>query len=303
VRALIRETQRDPRIMLITADLGFGALEPYEHEFPDNFLNVGVSEQNMIGVAAGLAHSGRLPFVYSIANFPTFRCLEQIRLDVCYHKLPVTVVSVGAGLSYGTLGYTHHAVEDIAIMRSLPEIRIFSPSGSRGVSSSVRHILGSPGPSYIRLSKGATDQDGATDVPALESVRLRKQGRRVVIFTTGEITNDVVEWSKRSTSVFSECSIAEVQQVKPLDLSGFLEEIEGIVTVEEHSLTGGLSGAVMEYLRDHSISLPILSLGLPDKISHDVGSRSHLLEIAGLSAPEVDTRIASFFLKNLPNGS
>ena len=284
--------------MLITADLGFGALEPYEQQFPENFLNVGVSEQNMIGVAAGLAHSGRIPFVYSIANFPSFRCLEQIRLDVCYQNLPVNVVSVGAGLSYGTLGYTHHAIEDIAIMRSLPGMRVLSPSGSSGVSALVSHVIKTPGPSYLRLSKAALNQDESEQESGFEPVRSLKTGRKVLILTTGEISNKVVEWSYQSKMHFAKCSIAEVQVIKPLDLDDFTENVEGIVTIEEHSLTGGLSSAVMEYLRDRRMSIPILSLGLPDRVSHEVGSQSHLLQVAGISPLDVETRIEDFVLRN-----
>lgn len=128
INELIQQARAKPDIFLVVGDLGFSVVEPFAEEFPDRFLNAGVAEQNMTGLAAGLASEGYHAFTYSIANFPTFRCLEQIRNDVAYHRLPVTVVSVGAGFSYGNLGYSHHAVQDIGILRTLPEMTIMSPA-------------------------------------------------------------------------------------------------------------------------------------------------------------------------------
>ncbi len=128
IHALIDIAEKDSRVVLLTGDLGFGVVEKFAEKYPDRFWNCGVAEQSMMSIAAGLAKSGLRPFVYSIANFPTFRCLEQIRNDVCYHNLPVTIVSVGGGLGYGTLGYTHHGIEDISVMRPLPNISIYSPA-------------------------------------------------------------------------------------------------------------------------------------------------------------------------------
>ena len=164
VKKLTEQAADDPRIMLLVGDLGFGVVAAFGDAYPDQFLNCGVAEQSMVGVAAGLAASGRRPFVYSIANFPTLRPLEQVRNDVCYHGLGVTIVSVGAGLAYGSLGYTHHAVEDISIMRSLPGMRVYSTGRRHGVPVSRRRdprrrLTGVPA---TRQEQGTTDARRAT---------------------------------------------------------------------------------------------------------------------------------------------
>ena len=284
--------------MLITGDLGFGALEPYEEKFPLNFLNVGVSEQNMIGVAAGLAKSGRIPFVYSIANFPTFRCLEQIRLDVCYHELPVNIVSVGAGLSYGSLGYTHHAIEDISVMRSMPGMRILSPSNSEDVEGSVKLMVGSPGPSYIRLAKSGTTSYGQATAGNLKPIRLLKGGRGALVITTGEISAEIAQWATASRGFFGQCAVASLQVIKPINLTDLIEDYDAIVTVEEHSLSGGLGSAVMEFMRDQGVVKPVLGLGLSDSVSHEVGSQSHLRTLAGIDHATLEIRIGNFAEKH-----
>ena len=153
IRTLIERARVDKRVFLIIGDLGFGVVEGFAAEFPERFVNAGVSEQSMIGVAAGLADSGYHPFVYSIANFPTFRCLEQLRNDVCYHKLPTTVVSVGAGFAYGALGYSHHAVEDAAVMRALPGMTVVSPADPWETSKATLALADLSSPSYLRLGR------------------------------------------------------------------------------------------------------------------------------------------------------
>jgi len=294
VRAMIRETSKDPRIMLVTGDLGYGALEPYEDKFPSNYVNVGVSEQNMIGVAAGLAKKGRIPFVYSIANFPTFRCLEQVRVDVCYHQLPVNIVSVGAGLSYGTLGYTHHAIEDIAVMRSMPGMRILSPSNSMDVEASIKLMVDSPGPSYIRLAKGGSKPQDQETAGNLEPIRILKPGRIALVVTTGEISSEIAQWAMDSKGFFGQCAVASIQIIKPMSLADLMEDYDAIVTVEEHSLTGGLGSAVLELMREKGVVKPILGIGLRDAVSHEVGSQAYLRTLAGLDAATLHIRIGKF---------
>ncbi len=153
VAALCQLASEDERIWLLCGDLGYGALEPFRDTFPGRYINAGVAEQNMTGMAAGLALSGKVAFTYSIANFPTLRALEQIRNDVCYHDCNVKIVSVGAGFSYGAQGYTHHGVEDIAIMRALPEKVVVSPGDPVEARLATRAVAALPGPCYLRLGK------------------------------------------------------------------------------------------------------------------------------------------------------
>ena len=153
IEELTAQARLNPAIFLVVGDLGYSVIEPFAAEFPDRFLNAGVAEQNMAGLAAGLASEGFHVFTYSIANFPTLRCLEQIRNDICYHNLPVTSVAVGAGLAYGNLGYSHHAVQDIAIFRTLPNLRLLSPADPGEARGAVQWLSANPCPSYLRLGK------------------------------------------------------------------------------------------------------------------------------------------------------
>ena len=157
IEELTKRALIDPNVFLITGDLGFGVLEEFGESFPDQFLNAGVAEQNMTAIAAGMAMEGRKVFTYSIGNFPTLRCLEQIRNDICYHDLDVTIVSIGGGFSYGQLGMSHHATEDISIMRALPNIEVIIPSSLDEVSGSFNHIIQNQGPKYLRLDKSTAD--------------------------------------------------------------------------------------------------------------------------------------------------
>ena len=158
IEELLLATRKNKNICLIVNDLGFGMIEPYAKEFPNNIFNAGVSEQSMMGYAAGLASSGKHVFVYSIANFNTFRCAEQIRNDIDYHNLPVTIVSVGAGVGYGNLGYSHHAIQDYALIRSFPNMLIASPGDIMELRSCMDYLLKKPQPSYLRLEKSSNYQ-------------------------------------------------------------------------------------------------------------------------------------------------
>jgi len=153
IKTLCELAEQDERIWLLCGDLGYSVLEGFSSRFPNRFVNVGVAEQNMTGIAAGLALSGKVVFIYSIANFPVMRCLEQIRNDVCYHNLNVKIVTVGGGLTYGSLGYTHHGVEDIAVMRVLPNMTVIAPGDPVEARLATQAILNTPGPCYLRLGK------------------------------------------------------------------------------------------------------------------------------------------------------
>src|SRR5947199_5578558 len=190
--------EHDERVMLVVGDLGFGVVEPFASRFPARFVNVGVAEQNMTGVAAGLALSGKIVFTYSIANFPTLRCLEQVRNDVCYHNLNVNIVAVGGGVVYGPLGYTHHAVEDLAIMRTLPNITVVAPGDPVEVRLATRALAARPGPSYLRLGR-ATDTVVHREEPGFEIGRplVLREGGDVVLVAIGGVLANVAEAAER----------------------------------------------------------------------------------------------------------
>lgn len=281
IESLVALADSDSRVMLLVGDLGYGVVEPFIEKHPSNFVNAGVSEQNMTGMAAGLALRGRVVFTYSIANFPTMRALEQIRNDVVYHRLHVTIVAVGTGFGYGVLGYSHHAVEDIAVMRSLPGMRVLSPSSDIEVADCLKLIEESPSPTYLRL-----DKDSVLDEIYLEphDVTLPKKrfsaGADIVILSTGAIASTVDKALERmaesGSKAFTHYSIC---QIKPMNLDTRLfDGSRLIITVEEHSISSGFGGAVLEHLEATPHISKVRRIAIPDVVSEIVGSSGFLRE-------------------------
>jgi transketolase len=284
IRALEGAAVNHPEVFLMVGDLGFGVVENFEKAYPSQFLNAGIAEQNMMGMAAGMADAGFVPFVYSIANFPTLRCLEQIRNDVCYHNLPVNIVSVGAGLSYGSLGYSHQAIEDISIMRSLPGMRILSPSDPLEVAAAVDLMVSDPAPTYLRLGKNGESKLHENRPQSLKQPLKLREGARSLILATGGITQSVLAALDDSFDV----AVFTVPTLKPLDISKLaLEEFEHIVTVEEHSIVGGLGSVLLEASLGKAYLPNISVIALSDSIDHSTGSADHLKEKRGLSPHEL----------------
>ena len=268
IDALVEAAETDPDVWLINADLGFGVLERFADRFPDRYLNVGVAEQNMIGVAAGLALSGHKVFVYSIANFPTQRCLEQIRLDLCYHQAHVIVAAVGGGFSYGSHGYTHHAIEDLAVMRALPGLRVAAPADPHETDAFVRDFVRTPGPGYLRLGRGgeAALHPRRLDEAPIGPVVLRT-GSDVAILGTGAVLSEILPAAERLAAAGVSARVLSLPRLKPLAEEALLEQIADVplvVTVEEHSLTGGLRDAVAPFLAARTRVPRLLGLGVRD---------------------------------------
>lgn len=297
VRALLDVAESDPAVWLINADLGFSVLEPFAERFPDRFLNVGVAEQNMVGVAAGLALSGYKPFIYSIANFPTQRCLEQIRVDVCYHRAPVTVVAVGGGFVYGSQGYTHHAIEDLAVMRALPGMRVVAPADPAEVDAFVHEIARNPGPSYLRLGRGGEPTLHAEPFARapLAPIQMR-DGDDVALIATGAILAEVLGAAELLAQIGISARVFSAPLLKPLDEGVLLSQIEGVdlvVTIEEHSLIGGLRDAIAPLLAARRERPPLLGCGVPDGGTTGVIlDQKGMLAYCGLNADSVSSRVA-----------
>jgi transketolase len=279
VDSLVNAAEKDSRVMLLVGDLGYGVVEPFSDKYPDRFVNAGVSEQNMIGVAAGLALSGNVVFTYSIANFPTMRALEQIRNDIVYHRLPVTIVAVGTGFSYGVLGYSHHAVEDISALRCLPGMRVLSPSTDSEVAECVRLILSSPAPTYLRLDKDPILDQEPLDRQDVSDPRKRfSLGSEIVVLSTGSIAESVDDaLNSLPTSAGLKFSHYSLCQIKPIKLSlDQFDQAKFILTVEEHSLSGGFGSAVLEELEGTDQISKVRRIAIPDVLSELVGSASFL---------------------------
>jgi transketolase len=280
--------ERDPRITLVTGDLGFGVLETFAGRFPSQFLNAGVAEQNMTGVAAGMALSGRVVFTYSIANFPTLRCLEQIRNDVCYHGASVKVVSVGGGYAYGSLGVTHHATEDLAILRTLPDMTVVAPGDPREVALATRQLAARPGPAYLRLGRAGEPNVHAEGV-AFELGRAIQMGdgRDLTVMSTGgmlALTTTAVQALRAEGVSVRQLSMHTLKPIDEDAIRAAARETGGIVTVEEHSVVGGLAGAVAEVMARLGTGTRLRPVALGDSFCKTVGDQDYLLARAGLTS-------------------
>jgi transketolase len=301
INTLIKLAERDKRIFLLTGDLGFSVLEKFKDKFPERFFDMGVAEQNMIGVAAGLALSGKIVFVYSIVPFLTMRCFEQIRNDLCYQNLNVKLVGVGEGLSYGSAGSTHHSICDIAIMRALPNMKVFAPGDPFETDQIIKIANSSKGPAYIRLGKSLEPEIYSQPLQfnISEGIVLRN-GYDITIFTTGNMLYS----SKIITDILSQKNIdvrlVSMPTIKPIDKNIILraaKETEAIFTIEEHSLIGGLGSVLAEVLAESKNKTLFKRISLPDEFCKEVGSQEYLREKEGLSI----NKIVNYILKELKN--
>lgn len=302
VKTLIGLAEKDKDIELITGDLGFGVLKPFWEKLPDQFTNAGIAEQNMTTVAAGMALEGKKVFTYSIGNFPTLRCLEQIRNDCAYHHANVNIVCIGGGFVYGSLGMSHHATEDIAVMRSLPEVTVVCPGDLIEAAGATKAIAEYPGTCYLRLGRGGEKQVH-TEISHFrigKAIRI-KQGEKIAVFSTGAILDDVTdavaELEKRGISVEQ----YSFPTVKPLDYEVVLDcsnRFDKIFTVEEHNIIGGFGSAVAEVMAENPAKARLVRIGINDEYCTIVGGQEYLRNQYGFSTDKIVTRI----LQEVENG-
>jgi transketolase len=301
VNKLTQLVSKNKDIYLLTGDLGFSVFDEFKKNYPDNYLNVGVSESNMIGMAAGLALAGKQVFVYSIIPFVTLRCLEQIRNDLCYQRLPVKIIGVGEGLSYGTAGATHHALEDIAIMSALPEMTVIAPGDPIEVECTVENSLELKGPCYIRLGK--------TGEPILHKKEFSfkigkaivlKNGQDLTLITTGNMLETTLEVSNilKKENIYSK--VVSMHTIKPVDREIIVKSANNmdiIVSIEEHSKIGGLGSHIANVILEERLNTKYLQIALPDTFIHIVGSQNYLREIYGLTPVQISAKILNFIKK------
>jgi len=295
IRTLLDVAEQDSRIEFVVADLGFGVIEPFVERYPDRFLNVGVAEQNMTGVAVGLALTGSVVFTYSIANFPTLRCLEQLRNDACYHRANVKVVAVGGGLAYGALGMSHHATEDLAILRCIPGLAVAAPGDPLEAAAITRTAAATEGPFYLRLGKSGEQAVHGADleIPVGSSIEILG-GNDVVLLSTGGMLATALAVGEALGSRGVQARVVSMPWVQPIDTEAVLRagaETGLVVTIEEHSTRGGLGGAVAEILAEQPFAAPLLRIGIPPGYTSLVGSHKYLLEHYGLDVPTVIDRV------------
>ena len=280
IKELIKQAQSDPMVILITGDLGFGVFDDFRRLLPKQFINAGVAEQNMTAMACGLAMEGYKVFTYSIGNFPTLRCLEQIRNDICYHNVDVTIVSIGGGFSYGQLGVSHFATEDLSIMRAIPNMTVLTPSSNDQVVEMVQAITEIQGPKYLRLDKDSGPE--IEDTPSFRLGRINRliDGNDATIICIGGILNEALIAADMLRQKGISLRVLSVGTLKPLEIDEIIlaaEETRMVFTLEENTIVGGLAGAVSEICMSHgAFPAKFQALGIPDIFPEVVGDQQYL---------------------------
>ena len=283
IKCLTELAAQDERIFLITADMGFSVLETFRDRFPDRFINAGIAEQNAVGVACGLALSGKIVYVYSIVTFVTMRCFEQVRIDVAYMNTNVRLVGVGGGLSYGPAGATHHAIEDIAIMRALPNMTVCCPGDPIEVRELVNRSANYVGPMYIRLGKNGEPciHSEEQSIEIGQSIQV-SSGEDLLLITTSNMLEEGQKWVQRmQLEKGKQIAHVSMPTIKPLDIQAivpFIHKGIPIVTLEEHNIIGGLGSAIAEVIAESGKAVRFQRIGIPDIFIHTVGSQEYLRE-------------------------
>lgn len=286
--------KKDPRVVFIGSDLRLGTLQQFKDEFPDRYFMEGICEQNIIGMAAGLAMDGYIPYVNTIATFLTRRCYEQIALDICLHDLPVRLIANGGGLVYSPLGPTHTAIEDISLMRHLPDMAVVCPSDAEEMKELMPQTLDYPHPMYIRIGKGFVDPvikyHNEFSLKYSRVIINPEKSDHITIFSTGLTTHIAKEIAIILKNKGKECAVIHNPVIKPFDSELFkLYSLTTslFITIEEHVINGGLGSAVLECLADNNIRTPIKRFGIPDKFIKQYGTWDELMDICGLTPEKI----------------
>ena len=292
---LLEEAKKDNRIILLTGDLGFSAFENFMRELPKQYLNAGVAEQNMTGVAAGLAMEGYKPVIYSIVPFVTMRNFEQIRNDICYQNLNVKIVGVGAGFSYGPYAHTHHGLEDIGILRTLANLTILCPGDPIETTLATEAMLDYIGPVYLRLGRAGEPNIHKT-IPSFKIGKgiLIEDGTDVTIIGTSTFLQRAWEVTSSLKEKGLQVRLISMHTIKPLDTQIILESTRkttALFTLEEHSVIGGLGSAVAEVLTENRVNVIFKRIGVPDRFTKAIGNQEYMRKVNGLSAQQITETI------------
>ncbi len=296
VNTLFQIAKNDKRVYIITGDLGFNVLTPFFEHLPDQIINVGIAEQAMTGIAAGLAMSGKIVYTYSIANFSTLRCLEQIRNDCAYHNANVKIVAVGGGMAYGTNGMSHHATEDIAIMRALPDVTVMAPGDPMETVYATRALYEQSGTCYLRLGRGGekTIHKSEINLPVGNAVQLF-HGEKIALLSTGGILDEAVNAHHALGDLGINISLYTFPTIKPIDkelIEKCANQYDYIITLEEHNLSGGFGSCVAEVLAEIQGSRAVLKrFGIHDQYTSIVGRQSFLRAQYGITSNDIVKKV------------
>lgn len=296
VKTLVEIAKEDKNIELVTGDLGFGVLKPFWEQLPNQFTNAGIAEQNMTTVAAGMALEGKTVFTYSIGNFPTLRCLEQIRNDCAYHNANVKIVCIGGGFVYGSLGMSHHATEDIAVLRALPDVVVMAPGDLVEAQEATKAIAQYKGTCYLRLGRGGEKRihDRIEHFQIGKAIRVH-DGEKVAIFSTGAIFEEVQGAYDLLNRQGLSPAVYTFPTVKPIDkdvICACAKDFDLIVTCEEHNIVGGFGSAVAEVMAEMPVKRAyLMRIGMQDMYATQVGNQAYLREQYGMSAKQIAEKI------------
>jgi len=276
---------KDKNVVFITADADAFSIRKYKKDFPDQFINVGVQEQNMVLIATGLALAGKKVFVYSIIPFITMRCYEHIKANICSMNLDVTIIGCGAGLSFSKDGPTHHAIHDIGVMRVMPEMKIFNPSDAESAKDCAQKVYNNSSPAYVRIDKGTFPELYTDGCEAANEIR---EFDDTVIISTGYMTHVALEVAKEL-----KYGLIDLIRISPLpnNLEQLIYHARQIITIEENSITGGIGSAISEFITDNNLSIKLKRIALEDKQYFEYGDRKWLHQKYGIDVDSIITKI------------
>lgn len=292
--AIVAAALADPKVLLLTGDHGYALFDPFRKARPNQYINCGIAEQNMVGVAAGLAKAGFRPIVYGLAAFVPVRVLEQIKLDICYENLPVILIGDGAGLVYSHLGSSHQSTEDMACTRAIPALTVLSPADRFEMAATMQLALQLNSPVYLRIGKSDRGDVHAGPVMLQEGelLQVKKGMRRIALLATGSMVKTALELSAQGM----DSDVWSVPSIKPLSLKQLIaiaDAVDVVVTMEEHSVLGGLGAAVAEAISSIR-PMPICRIGIEDRFSTFCGNWEYLLREHGLDSTSIGARIERF---------
>lgn len=282
--------KNDKNVFLISADMGAPSLDKFRRDLKEQFINVGIAEENMVLVAAGLSLCGKKAYIYAIMPFVTSRCYEMLKVDLSLMNIPVTAIGVGAGFGYDDSGPTHHCTEDITIMRALPNFYIFSPSDSLMAYklSEITYKLKSP--SYVRLDRKILPLIYDENENFSDGLSVLKEGRDFFIIGTGNMTHRAIEVSEELGKYGIDAGVIDLYRIKPINSELLIEKVKkvkGIITIEEHLLSGGMGSAVLEVLMDNGVNLPVKRFGVKDRYLYAYGGRENIQRICGIDKESI----------------
>ena len=301
IQSLIKLASADERVLLLTGDLGYLVIEEFVEKFPKQFFNIGVAEQNMLGIATGLAEAGFIPFVYSIAPFAALRPFEFIRNGPVYHQLPVRIVGIGQGVEYGFNGNSHFGVEDVGVLRTQPSLTIIAPADDLQAKNAIEKTQNLPGPIYFRLSKDSfeiPELDGAFELGQTQQIG---NGRDALLISSGAITRETIQAARLLAEDGLAATILVVASIAPApvaDLVAALSHFKHAFTIESHYVTGGIGSLTAEVVADHRLDVRVTRLGFETILNNTLGSAAFLQAANGLSPEKIAARVKKVLKEN-----